>query len=119
MRRIISILEATGKRSAYFALLRESPPARGRLIEICRHGEFLVRQIASHPLLLDELVDERLLSELPGREALARELQAAMQQLQDEDPERQVEALCHFQRAAVFRIAVADLTGRLPVTSRM
>jgi glutamate-ammonia-ligase adenylyltransferase len=115
LRRIISILEATGKRSAYFALLRESQPVRSRLIEICRHGEFLVRQIASHPLLLDELVDERLLSELPEREALARELQAAMEQLPDEDPEHQVEALCHFQRSAVFRIAVADLTGRLPV----
>ncbi|HVC31709.1 MAG TPA: bifunctional [glutamate--ammonia ligase]-adenylyl-L-tyrosine phosphorylase/[glutamate--ammonia-ligase] adenylyltransferase [Steroidobacteraceae bacterium] len=115
LRRIVSILEATGKRSAYFALLRESQPARSRLIEICRHGEFLVRQIASYPLLLDELVDERLLSELPDREALARELQVAMEQVHDDDPERQVEALCHFQRAAVFRIAVADLTGRLPV----
>jgi glutamate-ammonia-ligase adenylyltransferase len=115
LRRIISILEATGKRSAYFALLRESQPARSRLIEICRHGEFLVRQIAAYPLLLDELVDERLLSELPDREGLARELQAAMEQAAEEDPERQVEALCHFQRAAVFRIAVADLTGRLPV----
>jgi [glutamine synthetase] adenylyltransferase / [glutamine synthetase]-adenylyl-L-tyrosine phosphorylase len=115
LRRIISILEATGKRSAYFALLRESQAARSRLIEVCRHGEFLVRQIASYPLLLDELVDERLLSELPEREALARELQLAMQELPEDDPERQVEALCHFQRAAVFRIAVADLTGRLPV----
>ena len=115
LRRIISILEATGKRSAYFALLRESQPARSRLIEIARHGDFLVRQIASYPLLLDELVDERLLAALPGREALARELQAAMQQVDDEDPGHQVEALCHFQRAAVFRIAVADLTGRLPV----
>ncbi|HEV2440952.1 MAG TPA: bifunctional [glutamate--ammonia ligase]-adenylyl-L-tyrosine phosphorylase/[glutamate--ammonia-ligase] adenylyltransferase [Steroidobacteraceae bacterium] len=115
LRRIVSILEATGKRSAYFALLRESQPARSRLIEICRHGEFLVRQIASYPLLLDELVDERLLSQLPGRQALERELQAAMEQLDDEDPEHQVEALCHFQRAAIFRIAVADLTGRLPV----
>jgi [glutamine synthetase] adenylyltransferase / [glutamine synthetase]-adenylyl-L-tyrosine phosphorylase len=115
LRRIISILEATGKRSVYFALLRESQAARSRLVEICRHGEFLVRQIASYPLLLDELVDERLLSELPGREALARELQAGMQQLQEDDPEHQVEALCHFQRAAIFRIAVADLTGRLPV----
>ncbi len=115
LRRIASILEATGKRSAYFALLRESQPTRSRLIEICRHGEFLVRQIASYPLLLDELVDERLLAELPGRDALSRELQAAMDQVRDEDPERQVEALCHFQRAAIFRIAVADLTGRLPV----
>ena len=115
LRRIISILEATGKRSAYFALLRESQSARSRLIEICRHGDFLVRQIASYPLLLDELVDERLLAELPGREALARELQVVMLQVRDEDPEHQVEALCHFQRAAIFRIAVADLTGRLPV----
>jgi glutamate-ammonia-ligase adenylyltransferase len=115
LRRIISILEATGKRSAYFVLLRDSQPARSRLIEICRHGEFLVRQIASYPLLLDELVDERLLSELPDRRELTGELQAAMQQLGDEDQERQVEVLCHFQRAAVFRIAVADLTGRLPV----
>lgn len=115
LRRIVSILEATGKRSAYFALLRESQPARSRLIEVCRHGDFLVRQIASYPLLLDELVDERLLSELPGRQALERELQAAMEQVRDEDPGHQVEALCHFQRAAIFRIAVADLTGRLPV----
>jgi glutamate-ammonia-ligase adenylyltransferase len=115
LRRILSILEATGKRSAYFALLRESQPARSRLIEICRHGEFLVRQIASYPLLLDELVDERLLAELPGRQALARELKATMQQVNEEDPEHQVEALCHFQRAAIFRIAVADLTGRLQV----
>ena len=115
LRRIISILEATGKRSAYFVLLRDSQPVRSRLVEICRHGDFLARQIASYPLLLDELVDERLLAELPDRPALARELEAAMQQLGDEDPERQVEVLCHFQRAAVFRIAVADLTGRLPV----
>src|SRR6185437_2015810 len=69
----------------------------------------------SYPLLLDELVDDRLLSELPGRPALAQELHAAMQQVREEDPGHQVEALCHFQRAAIFRIAVADLTGRLPV----
>jgi glutamate-ammonia-ligase adenylyltransferase len=115
LRRIFSILEATGKRSAYFALLRESRAARERLVEICRHGEFLVRQIASYPLLLDELVDERVQSELPGRSALARELEAAMEQAHEDDPESQVEALCHFQRAAVFRVAVADLTGRLPI----
>jgi len=33
----------------------------------------------------------------------------------NDDPERQVEALRHFQRSAQFRVAVADLTGRLPV----
>ena len=32
-----------------------------------------------------------------------------------EDPEHQVELLRQFQRAAMFRVAVADLTGRLPL----
>jgi glutamate-ammonia-ligase adenylyltransferase len=55
------------------------------------------------------------LSGSTGREDLARELALRMELLQDDDPERQVEALRHFQRSAMFRVAVADLTGRLPV----
>jgi [glutamine synthetase] adenylyltransferase / [glutamine synthetase]-adenylyl-L-tyrosine phosphorylase len=115
LRRILKILEAIGQRSVYFALLRESSAARIRLVDLCGRGDFLADQIAAYPLLLDELVDERLLSELPERANLARDLELIVQAMRDDDPERQVEALRHFQRAAVFRIAVADLSGRLPV----
>jgi [glutamine synthetase] adenylyltransferase / [glutamine synthetase]-adenylyl-L-tyrosine phosphorylase len=116
LRRILAIMEATGKRSAYFALLRENGAARARLVELCAHGEFLAAQIAAQPLLLDELIDERLLSQHPDRASLAGELEQRMQQpAGDEDPERQVEALRHFQSAAMFRIAVAELTGTLPL----
>jgi [glutamine synthetase] adenylyltransferase / [glutamine synthetase]-adenylyl-L-tyrosine phosphorylase len=115
LRRILSIIEAIGQRSAYFALLQESASARARLVELCGHGEFLAQQIASHPLLLDELIDERLLSDVTGRTDLARELALRMELVQEDDPERQVEALRHFQRAAIFRVGVADLTGRMPV----
>jgi glutamate-ammonia-ligase adenylyltransferase len=116
LRRILKILEAIGQRSVYFALLRESSAARIRLVELCGSSDFLADQIAAYPLLLDELVDERLLSELPERANLARDLDLIVQAMRDEDdPERQVEALRHFQRAAIFRIAVADLSGRLPV----
>ena len=115
LRRILKILEAIGQRSVYFALLHESSAARIRLVELCEHGDFLADQIAAYPLLLDELIDARLLSELPERASLALDLELIVQQMRDEDPERQVEALRHFQRAAVFRIAVADLTGRLPI----
>jgi len=115
LKRILKILEAIGQRSVYFALLQESFAARTRLVELCSHGDFLAEQIAAYPLLLDELIDERLLSELPERASLARDLELIVQEMRDDDPERQVEALRHFQRAAVFRIAVADLTGRLPV----
>ncbi|HYB64194.1 MAG TPA: bifunctional [glutamate--ammonia ligase]-adenylyl-L-tyrosine phosphorylase/[glutamate--ammonia-ligase] adenylyltransferase [Steroidobacteraceae bacterium] len=115
LRRILTIIEATGKRSAYFALLRENAAARARLVELVGHGEFLAAQIAAQPLLLDELIDARLLSELPTRAALAAELGQRLGQLHDEDPERQVEALRHFQSAALFRVAVADLTGAMPL----
>jgi glutamate-ammonia-ligase adenylyltransferase len=115
LRRVLTIIEATGKRSAYFSLLRENGAARARLVELCRHGDFLAAQIAAHPLLLDELIDERLLTQLPTRAAFAADLEARMEQLRDNDPEQQVETLRQFQRAALFRVAVADLTDLLPL----
>ena len=114
LRRVLRIIEAIGQRSAYFALLQESSSARARLVELCGHGDFLAQQIASYPLLLDELIDERL-ADMTSRADLGRELALRMQLVQEDDPEHQVEALRHFQRAAIFRVGVADLTGRLPV----
>ncbi|HKZ74729.1 MAG TPA: bifunctional [glutamate--ammonia ligase]-adenylyl-L-tyrosine phosphorylase/[glutamate--ammonia-ligase] adenylyltransferase, partial [Steroidobacteraceae bacterium] len=115
LRRVLRVIEAIGARSAYFSLLHESSPARRRLVMLCGHGDFLATQIAAHPLLLDELIDERVLSELPDRASLAADLELRMAASRDEEPEAQVEALCRFQRAAIFRVAVADLTGRLPL----
>ena len=113
LRRILRILEAIGQRSAYFALLHENRAARARLVELCGHGEFLANQIAAQPILLDELLGD--LAQLPERRDLAQELDLRMAHVQEDEPEHQVEALRHFQSAALFRVAVADLTGRLPV----
>lgn len=115
LRRLLRVLEAIGARSAYFALLNENPPARRRFVDVCRGGEFLAQQIAAHPLLLDELMDERLLSEPPTRAELSADVIDRLERVGIEDPERAVEALCQFKRAAVFRVAIADLAGRLPL----
>lgn len=115
LRRVLRIVEAIGQRSAYFALLAENTAARARLVELCAHGDFLAERMARTPLLLDELLDARLLSDLPERAALDQELRQQLEQLPEADPEQQVDALRDFQGAAVFRVAVADLTGRLPV----
>jgi glutamate-ammonia-ligase adenylyltransferase len=114
LQRVLRVIEAIGQRSTYFALLHENAAARERLVELCGHGDFLTQQIASHPSLLDELIDERL-TELPSRASLEDEARSRLEQVNDDDPERQVEALRHFQRVAIFRVAVADLTGRIPV----
>ena len=92
LRRILAILEAMGKRSAYFSLLTESPPVRLRLVRICAQGEFLARQIAAHPLLLDEFIDERAFEVLPGRVELEHELAAGLEGVDADERARRIEA---------------------------
>jgi glutamate-ammonia-ligase adenylyltransferase len=113
--RVLDVFERIGGRTVYLALLNENPRARERLLELCAQSRFLAEQIAAFPLLLDELLDERLFDSTPPRAELAQELTGRMASTGADDPERQVEVLRHFQRAAMFRIAVADLTGRLPL----
>ncbi|MCC7328585.1 MAG: bifunctional [glutamate--ammonia ligase]-adenylyl-L-tyrosine phosphorylase/[glutamate--ammonia-ligase] adenylyltransferase [Gammaproteobacteria bacterium] len=112
---VAGVIEAIGRRSAYFALLNENPAARDRLVGMCGLSDFLARQIADHPILLDELLDPRMFGEPPTRAELAGELERRLEAVGGEDPERWLEALRNFQRAAVFRVAVADLSGVLPL----
>ncbi len=115
-RRVFSVLEAIGLRSAYFSLLVENRRAREQLVDVCRDGDFLAAQLARSPSLLDELLDERWKHALPDRAALATELRLRLEEVPD-DVEREVEALARFKQSAVFRVALADLSGRLPLMS--
>jgi glutamine synthetase adenylyltransferase/Zn-dependent oligopeptidase len=115
LQRVLRVLEAIGARSSYLALLKEQPAALERLLEVCAISGFLARQIADFPLLLDELIDPKAFDELPSRAAFVQELDARTLRLPPDDPERQVEGLRQFQKAAVFWVAFADLTGRLPL----
>ena len=113
--RLLHVVERIGGRTVYLALLNENKAARQRLVELCTQSQFLADQIAAFPLLLDELLDERLFESTPTRTELAHDLRARMAGADAADPEREVDLLRQFQRAAVFRVAVPDLTGRLPV----
>ncbi len=115
-RRVFAVLEAIGLRSAYFSLLVENRRARAQLVDVCREGDFLAAQLARSPSLLDELLDERWKHELPDRATLAEELRHRLDEVPD-DIEREVEALARFKQSAVFRVALADLSGRLPLMS--
>jgi glutamate-ammonia-ligase adenylyltransferase len=115
LRRVLKVLEAIGSRSAYFALLNENAQVRRKLVELAGLGEFLAAQIASHPLLLDELLDDSAGGLPTPRAVLEAEVAARLAHLAEDEPERQVEVLRQFQRAAIFRVAMADLTGRIPL----
>lgn len=113
--RALRIVEMIGGRTVYLALLHENRIALQRLVELCSRSQFLADQIAAFPLLLDELIDERLFENVPTRAQFEEELAMRMESARQDDVEQQIEALRHFQRAAMFRIAVADFCGQLPL----
>jgi glutamate-ammonia-ligase adenylyltransferase len=111
----LRVIEAIGRRSAYIALLNENQAALDRLVQVCGNSDFLARQVSSHPLLLDELLDQRIFLKAPTRDDLAKDLRDRMEGVSPEDNEQRFEALRNFQQAAVFRVAIADLSGTLPL----
>ena len=115
LERMLRIIEAIGRRSAYFALLNENPAVLERLVRLCSSSDFLARQVAAHPLLLDELIDPRMFLEAPVREDFESDIRQRLEAVSPDDTEQRYEALRNFQQAAVFRVAVADLSGILPL----
>ena len=113
--RVVPIFRAVGRRSAYLALLNENPAALDRLLKLVTDSSWLARQIAEQPLLLDELLDARVFDTPPSRDELAMLLERATQGVTQSDVEAMLDAIRVFQRTAIFRIAVADRLGSLPL----
>jgi glutamate-ammonia-ligase adenylyltransferase len=113
--RVLGVIEAIGQRSAYLALLAENPAALRRLVQLAATSPFVARQVAVHPLLLDDLLDPRLFESVPGRAELAADLAQRFTGVGLDDLEMQMDALRQFQQSALLRIAVSDLQGSLPL----
>jgi glutamate-ammonia-ligase adenylyltransferase len=113
--RVLPIYQAICRRSAYLSLLDENRMALDRLLTVAAQSPLLARQIAEHPLLLDELLDARLFDAAPTREELARSLRQHVKNTDHGDIEALLDAMRQFQRAAIFRIAIADRLSGLPI----
>lgn len=111
--RLVRLLEAIGRRTAYFALLIENPTALAQLVNLAAASPWIASWIGRHPVLLDELLDPRGLYELPDREALERELNERFEQLGD-NLEAQTDWLREFRNAHLLRVAAADIGPGLP-----
>ncbi len=114
LERTLTIVESILRRSAYLSLLNENPSALERLVDLCGRSHYIAEQISRFPVLLDELLDPRLYTEAVTRADLSQELNERLAS-EDGDPEDQMRAIGQFQRSTMFRIAVADFNGRLPI----
>lgn len=113
--RILPLVEAVLRRTAYLVLLVENPVALQQLVVLCSASPWISEQLARHPVLLDELLDSTALYQVPAKQELQSDLRQQLLRLSWDDLEAQMEALRYFKLAHVLRVAAAEVTGRLPL----
>jgi glutamate-ammonia-ligase adenylyltransferase len=112
--RSVDLVEAVASRASYLALLAEYPQALQRVVRMIGASSWAAEYVTRHPLLLDELLDERLLTAPPDWESFAASLRAAIAAANG-DPERQMNVAREQHQAALFRLLAQDLAGLLTV----
>jgi glutamate-ammonia-ligase adenylyltransferase len=115
LNRSIALIEKILRRSAYLALLNENSQVLARLVSFCERSAYIAEQLARFPVLLDELLDPVIQSERITKDEFDAELQQRLEYSSADDSETQMAVLARFQRASMFRVAVADFSGNLPI----
>jgi len=113
--RLLSLLAAIVRRTAYLSLLSEHPLALSQLVRLCAASPWIAKLLTRHPILLDELFDPRSLYAPPQRVQLEADLQHRLRDIAVGDLEEAMDALRHFKQANVLRVAAADVVDAIPL----
>ena len=108
---LLDLLTAVSGRSSYITMLAEQPALISHLHHIASRAAWLIQYIAAHPLVLDDIISERRL--IPGKEALAQDLAARLQNIDDEETWQH--ALRDYKHVQTFKTAWADTHDKLPL----
>ena len=112
--RLMTFAESIASRSGYLALLSQSPAALARLARLLGASGWAAQYLGSHPILLDELIDERTLYAALDLKAYGSNL-AEQLAMHAGDIEAQMNTAREAHHAAVFRILAQDLQGLLSI----
>ncbi|MFZ3046788.1 MAG: bifunctional [glutamate--ammonia ligase]-adenylyl-L-tyrosine phosphorylase/[glutamate--ammonia-ligase] adenylyltransferase [Desulfatirhabdiaceae bacterium] len=113
--RIINILRAIERRTSYLSLLIENPQALKQLVRLASASPLIVTFLSRYPVLLDELLDKRILYRPPRKQELKTEVQEKLKSIPSDELEYQIEQMCIFQQVNMFRVVAADVAGVLPL----
>ncbi|RBA23776.1 Glutamine synthetase adenylyltransferase [Herminiimonas fonticola] len=112
--RLLDFLETIARRAAYLALLTEYPHALERVIRMIAASDWAAKYLTRHPLLLDELLDDRTLKAAPDWKAFARDCRERLDETPG-DTERQMDVLREMHHAQLIRLLAQDLVGDMSV----
>jgi [glutamine synthetase] adenylyltransferase / [glutamine synthetase]-adenylyl-L-tyrosine phosphorylase len=112
--RLQNLIDSIARRASYLAFLAEYPQALTRLSQLVSASSWATDYLASHPALLDELLDARELYQAPDWTKIDAHIAAQLHDCGD-DLERQMDALRHAQHEQIFHLLAMDLQGLLPL----
>jgi [glutamine synthetase] adenylyltransferase / [glutamine synthetase]-adenylyl-L-tyrosine phosphorylase len=115
LERLLQLLNAIARRTAYIALLVENPLALSQLVRLSAASPWIASLLTRYPLLLDELLDPRRLYSPLQRRRLDADLEALLAKVTPEDLEQQMDLLRQFAQTNLLRVAAADITGVIPL----
>jgi len=109
------LLSKIATRTAYIELLAENPGALKQLITLCDASVWISTKLTEFPILLDELLDPKLLYNPTQLDSYGDELRQYLMRIPTDDMEQMMEGVRQYKQAQQLRIAAADVTGVLPV----
>ena len=115
LERVMPLVEAVARRSAYLVLLTENPGALHELLVLCSASSLVAEQITRYPVVLDELLNSGRLYRPPQIEELVDELRQELVRIPEDDLEQQMEVLRYFKRAHLLRVTASEIAGGLPL----
>jgi len=115
--RVLFVIESIGRRSAYLALLSENPLALSQLTRLVSASSEISHWIASHPVILDELIDPIATYQAQDHKDIEEELQRKLGSPQGDDLEAAMETLREYRQAYSLRVAAADVAGLIDIDS--
>ncbi len=110
----VDLLESISRRAAYLALLQQYPQALQKVAELVSSSSWAASYLQRHPILLDELLDPRLLEAVFDWTAFRLQLGERLNELEP-DTEQQMDVLREAHHAQSFRLLTQDIAGLLTV----
>ena len=114
-KRLLELFHAVSGRSGYLQLLADSDETLANLLRLMLQSPWLAEYVASHPMVLDELLDISRITVVESVQECAAALRSELALVDADDLGELMDRVRHFQQARTVRIAAADISGNLPV----
>ena len=115
LKRIVNLMVKIINRSCYVSLLLESDQAQKQLVKLCGSSNWIAEYLAQFPVLFDDLLSPETLYSPLKKDALKKDLQKRLAQVDMADLEQVMEHLRHFKHTHVLRVAAADVNNGIDI----